>query len=152
MDLRGTHFVKLDGKGRVVIPSRYRDKLEATKDGLVVTGHPDGFLLLMLTREYAKLEKKVSKYPETSKEATYYKQTLIGKADDAITFDTAGRISLSPDLREHANLQNQVAVVGMRDHIRIWSKEALDRLAKKVRHKNMEDLGNVPHGWDDFRI
>lgn len=149
---RGTQTVKLDSKGRLVIPSRYRESLEAEKCCMVVTGHPRGYLLLMRLYTYEEMERRVNDLPETSEEAMYYKQTLMGKADDTISFDSAGRISLSPDLRQHANLETEVAVVGMREHLRLWSKDELDKIAAKSWKHSDGLMGNVPNGWEGFRI
>lgn len=151
---RGTHIVKLDGKGRIVIPSRYREVLEADGQGMVVTGHPDRYLLLMFRKAYEELERRVSDMPDNGQHALYYKQTLIGKADDSISFDKAGRIGLAPDLREHATLTGEVAVVGMREHLRLWSKEKLDSLASECQIRAVRAGGQLgaPDGWESFRI
>ena len=148
---RGTHIVKMDGKGRLVIPSRFRHMFEK-EDGMVVTGHPGKYLLLMFRRKFETLEQQIEQLPENSSRAIYYKQTLVGKADDSITFDSAGRITLIPDLREHAELTAKASVIGMGDHLRIWSKESLDKFIQKQRKADNEQLGQVPDGWEGFRI
>ena len=149
---RGTSVVKPDSKGRVVLPSRFRNTLErGGHDGLVVTGHPDGFLLLMLRSDYEEMERKVRGMPDSGQLSLYYKQILIGMADDMVSFDKAGRISLGSELRAHAGINGEVAVVGMHDHIRLWSKEKLDRLYTAYRD-NGENGTETPNDWDGFSI
>lgn len=149
---RGTYAVKLDSKGRVVVPSRFRAALESGgHDSLVVTGHPDGYLLLMPRAGYEALERKVRELPDSGRHALYYKQTLIGLADDSVSFDKAGRIPLGAELRSHAAMGAEVSVVGMHDHIRLWGRERLDELHSHYRD-NGEGGANVPDGWDGFTI
>lgn len=149
---RGTSVVKPDSKGRVVIPSRFRNALDRDgHDHVVVTGHPDGYLLLMVRPSYEKLEEKVRAMPDTGQLALYYKQILIGMADDMVSFDKAGRIPLGSELRSHAGINGEVAVVGMHDHIRLWSKDRLDSLYSSFRD-NGADGAETPEGWDGFKV
>ena len=149
---RGTLVVKPDTKGRVVIPSRFRNVLEKNgKEGVVVTGHPDGYLILMLKRNYEELERKVRDLPDNGQHALYYKQVLIGMADDMVSFDKAGRMPLGSELRAHAGIDGDVAVVGMHDHIRLWSKDRLDKLYSSFRD-NGGEASKTPDGWDGFTI
>ena len=151
MHFRGTSFVKQDEAGRIVVPSRFRDALtKGKKGGLVVTGHPDGFLLLMLEDSYLKLEKRVGELPDSGEPSLYFKQTLIGMAEDQIALDKLGRIKLSVQLREHAGLASEVALVGMGENIRIWCKERLHSLYSKQRKQARGQ--SLPEGWDGFKV
>ena len=117
----------------------------------MVTGHPDGFLLLMLRSDYEEMERNVRGMPDSGQHSLYYKQILIGMADDMVSFDKAGRISLGSELRAHAGINGEVAVVGMHDHIRLWSKEKLDGLYTSFRG-NGENGTEIPNGWEGFSI
>ena len=147
--LSGTNIVKIDEKGRIVIPCKFREFLTQDENKFALTGHPDGFLIFMFEKNYVKLEEKVRKQPDSDSRAMYYKQTLIGMAEVDISLNKLGRISLSPELRSHAKINNQVALIGMHDHIRIWGKEELDKLNETFR--NVDNGKKVlPEGWHGF--
>ena len=151
MYFRGTAFVKQDDAGRIVVPSRYREVLgNGKKKGLVVTGHPTGFLLLLFQDDYRKLERTVRDLPDADEHALYYKQSLIGMADDSIALDKLGRIKLGAQLREHAGLKSEVALVGMGENIRIWCKERLNSLYARHREKSVGQ--SLPEGWSGFKV
>lgn len=151
MHFRGTAFVKQDDAGRIVVPARFRDSLaKGKRAGLVVTGHPAGFLLLLFQDDYLKLEQRVSDLPDTGEESLYFKQTIVGMAEDAIALDKLGRIKLSVQLREHAGLNSEVALVGMGRSIRIWCKERLQSLYSKQRKQARGQ--SLPEGWDGFKV
>ena len=146
---RGTSVVKSDPKGRVVIPSRFRESLDGK--GFVLTGHPGGFLLLVPTPGYEEIEAKVRGMPDRGKDALYFKQVLIGMADDSQRFDSAGRVMIGQELRSHAGINGEVSVVGMGDHIRLWSKRKLDALYSSIRKEKKGSM-DVPDGWGDFSV
>ncbi|MBF2735255.1 MAG: hypothetical protein ISN26_04115 [Betaproteobacteria bacterium AqS2] len=149
---RGTSIVKRDAKGRVVVPSRFRGAMEAAEGDLAVTSHPEGFLLLMTQAKYEVLEEQVSGMPDNDERALYFKQTLIGMAESGLRLDKLGRVSLSAEQREHASIETEVALVGMRDHIRIWGAERLKKLNAAFRESREDGKMVLPEGWNGFKI
>lgn len=149
---RGTSVVKRDAKGRVVVPSRFRGAMEAADEGLVVTSHPEGFLLLMAQAKYERLEERVSAMPDADERSLYFKQTIIGMAESGLRLDKLGRVSLSAEQREHASIETEVALVGMRDHIRIWGSERLKELNAAFRESRKDGRMVLPEGWNGFKI
>ena len=145
---RGTAIVKSDAKGRIVIPNCFRTGLleqqEQEQEDLVITGNPYGYLMLMFRSKYEKLERKVKDRPDSSLSAIYFKQCIIGLAEDDFIIDKAGRIPLSPGLREHAKINGKVSLLGMFDSINVWSTDQLDKLREKIREEK------APEGWSDF--
>ncbi len=151
---RGTALAKVDQKGRMVLPGRFRESIGSNgKDGggLVLTGHPEGFLLLTFLSVYEKLERTVRDMPDSDQLSLFFKQTLIGMADDTVTLDKTGRLMLGAELRGHAGISAEVSVVGMSNHIRIWSKARLDKLYASLRDPS-DGQRRLPEGWDGFKV
>ncbi len=152
---RGTLSGKVDAKGRVVIPSRFREIFERNEsEQLVVTANPYGYLMIMAKAVYEKLESSVSGMPDSGGHSEYFKQTIIGMAEDDVEFDSAGRIKIGKALLEHASIISEVTFLGMDNKIRLWSKQVLDNLNSKYRHDMLkDDKWQMPDGWDEtFRI
>lgn len=151
--LRGTQKSKLDNKGRVVVPSSHRDSLFGKEQQpLVITGHPGGYAILLQLVEYEKLETKISKMPERDISARYYKNVLIGMADDRVMPDKLGRIKIPPTLCEHANLNQEVLFFGMRNHLQLWDQGNWDELKQKIVSTAGTGILNAPQGWDEFSL
>jgi MraZ protein len=117
--LVGEDFHTLDGKGRVVMPSKYRHELEG---GCVVTKGRDGQLLIYTTAAFERKSDEIDALPDTP-ENRDLTRTFFGGADIQ-TMDKAGRILVKPELRGYAGLDpgEEVALVGIRKGIEVWSK------------------------------
>ena len=123
---RGLSTVSLDAKGRMAIPSRYRDRLsQAGNNELVVTISPlDRCLLLYPLFEWELIEVKLQELPEFDTLTTRRtKQMLRGYAAD-LEVDAQGRVLLPQKHREFANLHKQVAVLGQGNKFELWDEEA----------------------------
>ena len=116
----GEYFHTLDGKGRVVMPSSFRRRLE---DGCVITKGQDGQLVIFPVDQFEKLASEVLGQPQ-NKDGRRFSRTVFGGAD-LQTPDKTGRVLVKPDLREYATveLSNEIAVVGVFDHIELWEKD-----------------------------
>jgi len=116
----GEYFHSLDGKGRVVMPSGFRRRLE---DGCVITKGQDGQLLIFAADDF---ETKATEVTERlqDKEGRRFSRTIFAGAD-LQTPDKSGRVLVKPDLREFAKLETgtEIAVLGLFDHIEVWEKE-----------------------------
>ena len=147
---RGSSAGKVDAKGRTVVPSRFRDIFKRCGlCKLVVTGHPYGYLIMMAKDVYEKLERKVSGMPDSGGLSEYFKQTIIGMAEDNIELDSAGRVKVSKALLEHARIKSCVTFVGLDNKIRMWSTELLEQANQKYRPNPAKgDKLTIPEGWD----
>ncbi|CAA9331763.1 MAG: Cell division protein MraZ [uncultured Nocardioidaceae bacterium] len=112
----GTHTPRLDEKGRLFLPAKFRDELA---EGLVVTRGQERCLYVWSTEEFAKLTERLRQAPVTNKNARDYVRMLFAGASDE-TPDKQGRITLAPMLREYASLSRDCIVIGAMNRIEIW--------------------------------
>ncbi len=119
---RGISAINLDEKGRVALPVRYRDYLYNNADNEVVVtiDTEDKCLLLYALPEWEELAAKIEALPSFNPAARRVQRLLIGHAAD-ITIDSNGRILLPQVLREYAELDKQVMLVGQGKKFEIWS-------------------------------
>ncbi len=119
---RGVTTLSLDTKGRLTIPSRYRDELSSQGDGrVVVTVDPSKCLLLFPLPEWEPIEKKLNSLSSFNPQTRSLQRLLVGNAAD-LELDAAGRILLPPMLREFAVLDKSVVLVGQGTKFEIWNE------------------------------
>ena len=120
---RGATALNLDAKGRLAVPAKHRDALTVQSGGrLVLTAHPHRCLLLYPQSAWEPIQEKVMSLPSLDKQASLLQRLLVGFAED-IEMDNAGRVLVSPVLREFATLEKQVMLVGQGSHYELWSLE-----------------------------
>lgn len=113
----------IDAKGRIIIPSRFRDDLG---DKFVVTVGLDGCLFVYPQNEWEAFSEQIRKLPGT-KEARQLQRSFFGKAA-ACEVDKQGRILIPAALRESAGLEKDIVFVGVLNKIEIWSKERFESM------------------------
>lgn len=114
----------LDGKGRLAIPTRYRELLMQRCGGhLIVTLDPSGCLLLYPFPEWEPIEQRLNALPSFSPISRHMQRILVGSATD-LDLDGAGRILLPAPLREKARLERDVVLVGQGNKFEIWNDQA----------------------------
>jgi MraZ protein len=118
----GTHTPRLDDKGRLFLPAKYRDELAG---GLVITKGQERCLYVFPPAEFAELTEKLRTAPVTAKSVRDYSRVFFGSASDE-TPDKQGRITIPPALRAYAGLERDCAVVGMNTRLEIWDAAAWD--------------------------
>lgn len=119
---RGVTTLSLDTKGRLIIPSRYRDELSSQGDGrVVVTVDPSKCLLLFPLPEWEPIEKKLNSLSSFNPQTRSLQRLLVGNAAD-LELDATGRILLPPMLREFAVLDKSVVLVGQGTKFEIWNE------------------------------
>ncbi len=119
---RGVNPLNLDSKGRMSMPTRYRERLRAMCDGhLVMTVDRDHCLLLYPLPEWEEIERKLVRLPALNKQARRLQRLLIGHATD-LEMDGQGRILVPPALREFAGLQKQIMLIGQGNKFEIWDE------------------------------
>ena len=120
---RSTH--NLDAKGRLSIPARFRDILKAKYDlKLIVTNLPS-CLAAYPFDEWKTVEDQFSKFRFGPPKVLAFKRYLLGAAVEC-NLDAQGRILLPAGLRQEANIQKEVVLVGMLNYFEIWSKDLLE--------------------------
>lgn len=119
---RGATALSLDAKGRLAVPSKHRDALNVQAAGrLVLTAHPHRCLLLYPQTDWEPIQQKIMSLPSLDKQASLLQRLLVGFAED-VELDGAGRVLVSPVLREFAGLEKQVMLVGQGSHFEMWSE------------------------------
>ena len=119
---RGLNQVSLDAKGRLAIPGRYREALtEAAAGELVATVDRDRCLLLYPRSRWEEIERKLESLPSMQPEARAVQRMLLGYASD-MQMDAHGRILLPPALREYAELDHKVVMIGQGHRFELWSE------------------------------
>jgi MraZ protein len=118
----GAAALSLDVKGRLAIPARHRETLLAAAEGaLVLTAHPHRCLLLYPASAWQPIRDQVLKASSLDPRAASIKRVLVGNARTE-TLDSAGRILVAPELRDYAQFEKTVYLVGMGTHFEIWSE------------------------------
>jgi MraZ protein len=108
----------LDDKGRVILPSRHRERLAS---GLVITRGMDRCLDVWPIAEFEKRVEEVSSRPMESKQARRAQRMLLSGAHDDVP-DSQGRIVIPAVLREYAGLERDLVIVGMVTKVEIWDR------------------------------
>ena len=121
---RGVNSLSLDVKGRLAIPTRYRDGLLRQSDGrMVVTiNNAERCLWLYPLADWEEIERKLVSLPSLDAAAQRLKRILIGHANDC-DLDAAGRVLLPGLLREFASLDKHVVMIGQGNKFEIWNEE-----------------------------
>jgi MraZ protein len=121
---RGATSLNLDAKGRLAIPAKHRDALQNQGGGhLVLTAHPHRCLLLYPQPAWEPIQAKLMALSSFDKQSSMLQRLLVGFAED-IELDSAGRLLVSPVLREFSGLEKQAMLVGQGSHFELWSMES----------------------------
>ncbi len=120
---RGSTQLALDGKGRMSVPARYRERLAALCAGhLILTLDPtNGCLLLYPYPEWEVIERQINNLPGMDPVSRQLKMLVVGSAEE-ISLDSAGRILVPPILRKYAQLEKEVVMVGQGNKFAVWSE------------------------------
>jgi MraZ protein len=116
----GTHTPRLDDKGRLFLPAKFRDDLQG---GLVITKGQDRCLYVWSRADFEALTERVRQAPFTNKASRDFLRVLFSGASDELP-DKQGRITIPPVLRQYARLQRDCVVIGAMDRVEVWDAEA----------------------------
>ena len=119
MAFMGEYNHTVDSKGRLIIPTRFREELGTE---FVVTKGLDGCLFVFPQKSWEEFEEKLRTLPLTRKEARLFVRFFVAGATSC-ELDKQGRILVPSTLREFADLDKDVVLAGVTDRVEIWSKE-----------------------------
>lgn len=120
---RGVTKLSLDAKGRLAVPTRYRERLaERCQNQLVVTVDADHCLLIYPLPEWEEVERKLARLPSLDPRSRQLQRLLLGHATE-VELDAAGRLLLPPPLREFAALDREVMLIGQANKFELWDAE-----------------------------
>ena len=112
----GTHNPRLDEKGRLFLPAKYRDELAG---GLVITKGQERCLYVFPPAEFTRITEALRTAPVTGKAVRDYSRVFFASASDEVP-DKQGRITIPPALREYAGLRHDCTVIGANTRLEIW--------------------------------
>jgi MraZ protein len=138
----GEYNHTIDAKGRLIIPSRFRDELG---DTFVMTKGLDGCLSIYPKGEWEEFEKKLRSLPLTSKNARTFTRFFVAGAA-ACELDRQGRVLVPATLREYAGLTKDVVLTGNLNRIEVWSKE------KWAENSNYDDMDSIAEELTELGI
>ncbi|MCG0274732.1 MAG: division/cell wall cluster transcriptional repressor MraZ [Thermosediminibacteraceae bacterium] len=133
----------LDSKGRLIIPSKFRELLGET---FILTKGLDRCLFVYPKDEWILLEQKLKALPLTKKDARAFIRLFFSGASE-VEMDKQGRILIPPMLREYARIEKDVVIIGVSNRAEIWSKEEWEIYSKEAEGsyeeiaENMVELG-----------
>lgn len=141
---QGASSLSLDAKGRLSVPTRHRDVLNATAGGqLTITKHPHGCLLILPRPEWEKLRERVAALPMS---AQWWKRVLLGNAMD-VEMDGTGRVLVSPELREGAGITRDTVLLGMGSLFELWDKATYEAKEREEMEKMKTESSEVLQGF-----
>lgn len=139
---RGSFEHTLDAKGRLSIPSKFRDILLGKGDDrLIITNYIlDGTRCLDVypLEEWQRLEENIRTKPKFGRPMMLFLNFYVGGASDCVV-DKQGRILIPPQLRQYANLKRNVVWVSALDKFRLWDQEAWKKVFAEAEEKLMQD-------------
>ncbi|NHI16638.1 division/cell wall cluster transcriptional repressor MraZ [Microbacterium excoecariae] len=118
--LLGTHTPKLDDKGRVILPAKFREELAG---GVVVTRGQERCLYVFSTSEFEQVHERIRQAPLSNKQARDFLRMFLSGAS-AEAPDGQNRITLPQHLRQYAGLSKELVVTGVGAHAEIWDAAA----------------------------
>lgn len=116
----GTHEPRLDEKGRLILPAKFREELST---GLVITKGQERCLYVFPASEFAQITETLRQAPVTAKGARDYQRVMFAGAHDEIP-DRQGRITIPSGLRTYAGLDRDCVVIGANTRVEIWDSAA----------------------------
>lgn len=133
--LLGEFNHNLDNKGRLLIPSKFRNKFS---DGIIITRGIDNCLFGFSKDEWGKVVQKLINLPISQANARAFSRLILSGAYET-EIDNQGRILIPEILRKYANLSKKVVIVGVYSRIEIWDKENWEKY-KKQSEENSEEI------------
>lgn len=124
----GEYNHTIDAKGRLIVPAKYRDNLG--EHFYVMKGYDD-CLFVYGEEDFKALGDQIRALPLSNKASRAISRFFLGSAQES-EFDKQGRILITAPLREHAGLEKDVVLVGVGNHIEIWSKERYDAVEESI--------------------
>ena len=130
----GEYHYSIDDKGRLTIPSKLREELN---DSCIITRGLDKCLFIYPKEEWNNIISKYRELPNTKDARNFMRFFLSGASE--CEFDKQGRVKISGPLMDYAELQKDCVIIGVNDHLEVWSKELWDNFMTN----NLDDLSDI---------
>ena len=149
---RGATKITLDSKGRLAIPSRYRERLTSRSNGqLVATVDRDYCLLIYPLPDWEEIERKLVRLPALNKQARKLLRLMVGYATE-LEVDANGRILLSRELREFAQLDRQAILIGQGNKFELWDEERWNARRDEWLNGDDSDYADLPQELESLSL
>jgi len=119
---RGSSFHTIDNKGRLIIPARFREVIKSKDGDGVMISRMDNCLVAYPFKEWRNLENKILSLAETSENMRRFRRVFIGGAFEC-SCDKQDRILIPQSLRQYADLDKEIVLVGVLEHFEIWARQ-----------------------------
>ena len=150
---RGINSITIDAKGRLSVPSRYRDSLlcEESASLVVTIDTEDTCLLLYRAEQWQLIEDKLQSLPSFNSAARRIQRLLIGHASD-IEPDGNGRLLIPPLLREYAQLDKKGVMVGQGNKFEVWSEALWQEKREQWLKEEAQGRDELPEEMKDISL
>lgn len=137
---QGSQSINMDTKGRMAIPSKYRDLLAAACNGrLVITANPyERCLNIYPEPQWREVSAKISALPNSHKQVRRLQRLVLGNASE-LELDGNGRILLPAILRDYAGLDKKLVLVGLNEKAELWSEDSWNALLDEQGDEPLPD-------------
>ena len=142
--LIGEYHHNIDEKGRLIIPSKFRDEIGKE---FIVTRGLDGCLFIYSKGQWEKIVSKLQTLPFTKKDARTFNRFFLSSAT-VCEFDRQGRINIPSNLINYANIQKECTIIGVNDRLEVWSSDKFDTLIEENLSAIDEVAENLFEGFD----
>jgi|TARA_B110000305_G_C19245545_1_gene542123 MraZ protein len=137
---KGIHNINLDGKGRLTMPTKYRNTIsDQSGNNMVVTiDSEEKCLLLYPATIFSNIEKEINNLPSFTKNHRRIQRLIIGHAED-LELDSSGRILLPKPLRLVAEMSKKITLIGQGQKFEIWSDDIWNNKVNKWRSEETDE-------------
>ena len=123
---RGSSFHTIDAKGRIIIPKRFRETINNSETKGLMISRMDSGLVAYTLSDWEKIEAKILSLAEKSDSMRRFRRVFVGGAFEC-PIDRQARILVPPSLRQYAQFEKEIVMVGVLDHFEIWSRDSWNR-------------------------
>lgn len=150
---RGINAIHIDGKGRLAMPTRYREALGMDSgNALVITiDTEETCLLLYPVHQWQMIEEKIQRLPSFDPVSRRIQRLLIGHATD-VSLDGSGRLLLPQVLRDYAKLEKRVLMIGQGSKFELWSEALWEARRDQWLVEESNRLGELPEELKNFYL
>lgn len=127
----GTYTPRLDEKGRVILPAKFREELS---EGLVLTRGQERCLYVFSAQEFQRVYEQMRSAPLSSKQARDYIRVFLSGASDEQP-DKQGRVTIPQALRDYAGLGKDLTVIGAGARAEIWDSTVWNSYLEEQEHQ-----------------
>ena len=135
----GEYTHNIDAKGRIIIPSKFRDKLSAS---FILTRGIDNCLNIYTKEQFDKQLEILSKYPSTKAITRQFMHVVAARASICEP-DKMGRIQIPLYLAKEVNIKKECSIIGVNDHVEIWDKETWETYYQNASENFAEVAENI---------